>query len=177
MEGYIIKPEDWNYDGINPSFTDVSYGFTVEVVPERDGSVKLLGSSTSFLDDSNCCFYDLSCDSFTNRAYNNVFCEHDDMFDKNENVCIDVTLPDWFVEHCAELISADMEYDDILRCAVGDDDGVFDSIGKLRDVLFNYLTGIGKIATPSMIYDILYVAERMGTVSHNNRSGKYYVMF
>lgn len=177
MDNYIIKPEEWDYDGINPQFTDVVYGFTVEIVTERDGNVKLLGSSTSFLDDSNCCYYDLSCGSFANRAYNNVFCKHDELLNDSDHVYTDVVVPDWFIEHCAELINADMEYDDMFRCAIGDDGGIFDSIDKIRDELFDYLISIGEIATPSKIYDILYIAKNKGYIMHKWNEYKYYVTF
>lgn len=175
-DAYIIQPNEWDYDGVYPRFCDEVNGFTIDVAIEYAGNVKLLGSSTSILDDSNCCYYDLSCPAFANRAFVDTFCNRSDMFDNNGEICIDIEVPEWFIRHCAELINVDMEYEHIFRCAFGDG-GVYDSIGELRDVVFKYLIDHNKTASPSTIYDIMYVAERMGYASYNSNDGKYYVVF
>lgn len=174
MTRYIINHNDWVYDSLNPHYYDEDNGLIVEVVPESDG-VKLLGSSTSIVDDGNCYYYDLTCNSFANRAYNNSFGDKHDVFDNDDEIYIDIEVPEWFVDHCVKLIETDREYDSIFVDAF-ENGQTFDSVNDMYSVVFQYLTDHNEDNNRWKIYDILDVADNMGYVKHNHNDKKYHVI-
>lgn len=173
MTKYIINHNDWIYDSLNPRYYDEDNGFVVEVVLDSNG-VKLLGSSTSIVDDGNCYYYDLSCNSFANRAYNNIFCDKHDVFDDDE-IYIDIEIPEWFINHCAKLIETDKEHDSIFVNAFKNGQA-FDSVNDMYAVVFQYLTDHNEDNNRWKIYDILNVGDNMGYATYNHNDKKYHVI-
>ena len=175
MTKYIVKQNYWNYDSVNPYYYDEDSGLIVEVVPESDGNVKLLGSSTSIVDGGNCYYYDLTCNSFANRAYNNSFGDKHDVFDDDDEIYIDIEIPEWFVNHCVKLIETDREYDSIFVDAF-ENGQTFDSVNDMYAVVFQYLADHNEDNNRWKIYDILNVGDNMGYATYNHNDKKYHVI-
>lgn len=169
---YTIKHNDWDYSGMNPVYIDDAAGIMVELYLESDKTVKLLGSSTSMIDNGNVYYYDLTSNSFANRAWNNAFGDIDDVFDNDGNVIIDIDVPTWFIEHAQKFMDIDNEYEDIFVNAFKDynGDGTIDDI---RETLRKYLVDNNIDSNEYVIDDILGIADDSGMLWYDYARNQY----
>lgn len=178
---YIICKDEWNYDGLYPRFIDDASGIIVDLALDDDNKVKLLGSSTSYIDDSNVYYYDLTSNVFANRAWNNAFAYAYDVFNKDGEVIIDIEIPEWFIDHAQKLIDIDDEYESIFIKVFEDynGDGTIDDI---RRTLRKYLVdnGIGSDDedivdddNDYIIDDILGIADDSGMLWYDYARKQY----
>lgn len=160
---YTIKHDEWTYDGVNPVYIDDVVGIMVELYREN-GGVKLLGSSTSYIDNDNVYYYDLACNSFANRAWNNVYGNYDDIFDDNGEVYIDIEISQWFIDHAKQMLDIDDKCMDIAYNAFKDYNGTYTS-DDIRKPISNYIkdNDIADVDTD----DVLYVAASAGMIMYN----------
>ena len=169
---YTIKHNDWDYSGMNPVYIDDAAGIMVELYLESDKTVRLLGSSTSMIDNGNVYYYDLTSNSFANRAWNNAFGDIDDVFDSDGNVIIDIDVPAWFIEHAQKLMDIDNEYKDIFVNTFKNynGDGTIDDI---RETLRKYLIDNNIDSNEYVIDDILGIADDSGMLWYDYVRNQY----
>lgn len=178
MDGYIIKPSDWDYidtpyDTLC-SYTSEDYGFSVFVSVERkefsaSKIVKVFGSCNSILDDNNCYYYDVSDSEFANRSWVDKFGYAEDMLnDDDDEVCVDIEIPYWFIDHACKMKEAESFYLDVFYNTFENCDGVScNSLNGFVDIIENYLDNIKALYTEDMIDDIIHVANESGYIVRN----------
>lgn len=171
---YTIKHDEWDYSGMNPAYIDDTVGIMVELYLENDKTVKLLGSSTSMIDDGNVYYYDLTCSSFANRAWNNVFGDIDDVFNDDGEVIVDIDVPEWFIEHAQKLMDIDHDYEDIFVNVFENYDGDF-VIDNMRNAIRKYLVDNNIDSDDYTIDGILFVAENTGMMWYSYAENRYYI--
>lgn len=171
---YTIKHDEWDYSGMNPAYIDDTAGIMVELYLEGDKTVKLLGSSTSMIDDGNVYYYDLTCSSFANRAWNNVFGDINDVFNDDGEVIVDIDVPKWFIEHAQKLMDIDHDYEYIFVNVFEDYDGDF-VIDNMRNAIRKYLVDNDIDSDDYTIDDILFVAENAGMMWYDYAENRYYI--
>lgn len=169
---YIIHKDEWNYDGLYPRFIDDTSGIIVDLVLDGDNKVKLLGSSTSYVDDGNVYYYDLTSNVFANRAWNNSFGYIDDVFNKDGKVIVDIEVPEWFIDHAQKLVDIDDEYQDIFIDAFENYNGD-STIGDIRETLYKYLVDNNIDSNEYVIDDIIGIAENTGMMWYDYARNQY----
>lgn len=169
---YTIKHDEWDYSGMNPAYIDDTVGIMVELYLENDKTVKLLGSSTSMIDNENVYYYDLTCSSFANRAWNNVFGDIDDVFNDDGEVIVDIDVPEWFIEHAQKLMDIDHDYEDIFVNVFENYDGDF-VIDNMRNAIRKYLVDNNIDSDDYTIDGILFVAENTGMMWYSYAENRY----
>lgn len=169
---YTIHPDYWNYNGLNPVFMDDSSGIVVELCRENNG-VKLLGSSTSVIDRENIYYYDLTCNSFANRAWNNIFGDYDDIFNNDGEVIIDINVPEWFLNHARKMLDIDNDCIYIFEKAFENYDGSY-TLDDIRKTVYDYINN--NDIEDAVTDNILYVAEESGMLKYDYINHEYMIL-
>lgn len=168
---YTIKRNEWNYDGRYPCYIDDSHGIMVELYCKQDG-VKLLGSSTSYIDNCNLYYYDLTSNSFANRAWNNIYGDYNDIFNNDDEVVIDIDIPNWFIDHAQKMMEFDSDCIYTFEKIFENNNDTYTS-DYIYDTINNYIKN--NDITNITADDIIYVAEQSGILVYDYPSNEYIV--
>lgn len=171
---YTIKPNDWDYidtpyDTVC-SYRSEDYGFSVFVSVEREEfnglkMVKVYGSCDSCIDDDNCYYYDLSGSEFANRAWLGKFGYAYDMMNDDEEIIVDIEVPDWFVDHASKMKDTENFYIDMFYEAFENNNNAsYNSLNGFVDAMKDYLDDMKVLYTENIVEDIVYVANEYGYI-------------
>lgn len=177
---YIICPNEWDYEDAYSSiatYVDKSANFRITVFVDRDrfnniSSVKILGESLGTIDYYNCYYYDLSQKDYANRAWSNTYMTAEDFFGYDNNIEVNVEVPQWFVEHMRTLKMRERKCSEIFKDALSDNVGNRVSISKIHDCVCSYINDncsdfeswYNNNTDATLAYDVVDNAMRSGQI-------------